>query len=74
MIRLMTCVRKMEDIPCQDFRQYWESPAFSEVKGKAVAVLRPLRHARHLSLLARANISRGMESRGAMNPMTASPE
>ena len=63
MTRLMTCVRKKKDIPCQGFRQYWESPAFSELVGKAVAVLRPLRHARHLSLQARANI-RGAWSRG----------
>jgi len=67
MIRLITCIRKKKDMSYQDFRQNWESPAFSELMGKAVAVLRPARHAHNLSLQVGANI-KIMESRGSDEP------
>lgn len=67
MIRLITCVRKKKGMSYQEFRQHWESTAFSELMDKAVAVLRPLRHARSLSLQVGANI-RLMESRGSDEP------
>jgi len=67
MIRLITCVRKKKDISYQEFRQYWESPPFAELMDKAVNTLRPVRHARCLSLQVGANI-RIMESRGSNEP------
>ena len=67
MIRLITCVRKKKSMSYQDFRQYWESSAFSELMDKAVAVLKPNRHDRNLSLQVGANVKL-MESRGSEEP------
>ena len=67
MIRLITCVRKKNHMPYEEFRRHWESPVFSELMDKAVDVLKPVRHARKLSLQVGANIKL-MESRGSVEP------
>jgi len=67
MIRLITCIRKKKEMSYQEFRRCWEDPAFSELINKAVEVLKPVRHARNLSLQVGANI-RIMESRGSDEP------
>lgn len=67
MIRLITCVRKKKDMPYEEFRRYWESPAFSALMDKAVDVLKPVRHAWSLTLKVGANIKL-MESRGSDEP------
>lgn len=67
MIRLITCVRKKQELSYQEFRRFWESPEFSDLMKKIADAIKPVRHARSLSLQVGANI-RIMESRGSDEP------
>lgn len=67
MIRLITCVRRKKEISHGEFRRFWESSEFSELMKKIADTIKPVRHARSLSLQVGANI-RIMESRGSDEP------
>lgn len=67
MIRLITCVRKKKDMFYRDFRQYGESPAFSELMGKSIDVVKPARPSRNLAFQVGASVKL-MESRGSDVP------
>lgn len=67
MIRLITCLRRKESISHQEFRKYWDDATFAGLMDKAATVLKPVKHARCLSLQVGANI-KIMESRGSDEP------
>jgi hypothetical protein len=67
MIRLITCLKRRDDISPEEFRRYWMDAAFDELIGRIVALTGAERYAKNLTLSVEANVLL-MQERGLGEP------
>jgi hypothetical protein len=67
MIRLITCLKRRDDITAEEFRRYWADTAFDELIARIVALTGAERCAKNLTLGVEANVLL-MQERGLAEP------
>jgi hypothetical protein len=67
MIRLITCLKRRDDISPEEFRRFWMDAAFDELIGRIVALTGAERYAKNLTLSVEANVLL-MQERGLGEP------
>ncbi len=67
MIRLITCLKRRDDVSPEEFRRHWQDAAFDELIGRIVALTGAERCAKNLTLSVAAN-SLLMQERGLAEP------
>jgi hypothetical protein len=67
MIRLITCVKKRDDVSPEQFRRYWRDPRFSDLVERMQALFGAKRSAMNVTLDVEANV-RLQELRGTREP------
>jgi len=70
MIRLITCIKKKEDLTTKEFRDYWNDPQFELLFDRVVSLLEPYAVSRKLTLQVSANI-KIMQTRKTKEPYDA---
>jgi hypothetical protein len=70
MIRLITCIKRKQDISHKKFRDYWNDPKFEVLLDNLVSLLEPFRISRNLTLQVGANV-RIMQARKTKEPYDA---
>ena len=55
MIRLITCLKRRDDVSAEDFRRYWQEAAFDDLIARIAALSGAERCAKNLTLSVEAN-------------------
>ena len=67
MIRLITCLKRRDDVSAEDFRRHWQEAAFDDLIARIVALTGAERCAKNLTLSVAANTLL-MQERGLAEP------
>jgi len=67
LIRFINCIKRRDDISQQEFRNYWNSEEFEELRYKVVAISGAKKSSKSLTLQVEANVLL-MQDRGTAEP------